>query len=52
MKKNGLLMNTTRGKILRDFDCLEKHLSNNSAFHALLDVLPAKPLSDHPLIKA
>ncbi|WP_246789929.1 NAD(P)-dependent oxidoreductase [Bartonella taylorii] len=52
MKKNAILVNTARGKILSDFDCLEKHLRENSEFHALLDVFPMEPPSSHPLIKA
>ncbi|WP_208438129.1 C-terminal binding protein [Bartonella taylorii] len=52
MKKNGILVNTARGKILSDFDCLEKHLRENPEFHVLLDVLPMEPPRSHPLIKA
>ncbi|EJF84996.1 NAD(P)-dependent oxidoreductase [Bartonella rattimassiliensis] len=52
MKKNAILVNTAREKILRDFDCLEKHLRENPEFHAFLDVLLVETPNDHPLIKA
>ncbi|WP_329603765.1 NAD(P)-dependent oxidoreductase [Bartonella henselae] len=36
MKKNGILVNTARSKILSDSDCLEKHLRKNREFYVLL----------------
>ncbi len=52
MKKNTILVNTVKNKILSDFDSLKKHPSENHEFQAFLDVLPVAPLNDHPLIKA
>lgn len=51
IKKNTILVNTAKGKILSDFNCSEKHLRKNPEFHALLRVLPIEPLNSHSLIK-
>lgn len=52
MKKNAILVNTARGKILSDFDCLENHLRVKPEFHMLVNALPMEPPSSDPLIKA
>ena len=55
MKKNAILINTSRGKIINEKD-LEQFLKTNKYFQAGLDVidgewLTAKKLSKHKLIK-
>ncbi len=50
MKPNGVLVNTARGKILKNLDVLEEHLRKNKDFQAFLDVLPIEPPGKHSLI--
>ncbi|NOY72907.1 MAG: C-terminal binding protein [Gammaproteobacteria bacterium] len=53
MKSGAALVNTGRGQVLSDFDCLEKHLRSGHLRAAAFDVLPAEPPPpNHPLIKA
>jgi len=52
MKPGAILVNTARGKILRDLDCLEEALQNGRLASAALDVLPDEPPGDHSLIRA
>lgn len=50
MKKNAILINTGRGPLINETD-LAQHLSQNSDFKAILDVLSVEPPSnDNPLI--
>jgi phosphoglycerate dehydrogenase-like enzyme len=52
MKPGSLLINTARGGILADLDCLEEALRSGHLEAAALDVLPDEPPKDHPLIRA
>lgn len=50
MKKNAILINTGRGPLIHEAD-LARHLSENTEFKAILDVLSVEPPSDaNPLI--
>ena len=52
MKEGSSLVNTARGKILKDLDCLEEALVSGHLASAALDVLPDEPPQDHGLIRA
>ena len=50
MKSDGILINTARGKMLRNLDDLYRHLKKNKNFKVALDVLPEEPPKNHNLI--
>ncbi len=52
MKKNAILVNTARGKLLESFDVIERHLKENTEFQVFLDVLPSEPPENNALIEA
>ncbi|RZF55663.1 C-terminal binding protein [Acinetobacter halotolerans] len=52
MKQDAVLINTARGKMLKNFDVLYDHLINNPDFKVALDVLPEEPPKEHPLIES
>ena len=52
MKPGAALINTARGGILANFDCLEAALKNCRLATVFLDVLPQEPPGDHSLIRA
>jgi D-3-phosphoglycerate dehydrogenase len=52
MKPGASLVNTARGKILKDLDCLEDTLKSGHLASVALDVLPDEPPRDHSLIRA
>ena len=52
MKEGSSLVNTARGKILKDLDCLEESLTSGHLASAALDVLPDEPPQEHSLIRA
>jgi len=53
MKSGSMLVNTGRGQVLLDLDCIEKHLRSGHLSAVSFDVLPQEPPSfDHPLISA
>ncbi len=52
MKDHAILINTARGKMLKDLDILYQHLKENKDFKVALDVLPEEPPKNHPLIEA
>ena len=52
MRQGSSLVNTARGAILADLDCLEEALQSGPLASAALDVLPEEPPTDHPLIQA
>lgn len=52
MRYGASLVNTARGAILADLDCLEEALRSGHLASAALDVLPEEPPTDHPLIRA
>jgi len=53
MKPGSILINTGRGKVLYNLDCLEKHLRSGHLSAISLDVLPEEPPPfDHPLINS
>lgn len=51
MKRKSIFINTARGSILKNLDCLYFALKNNYISGAGLDVLPEEPPKDHILIK-
>ena len=52
MKGGSSLVNTARGGILKDLDCLAAALRSGHLASAAMDVLPDEPPGDHPLIEA
>ena len=52
MKPGSSLVNTARGKIIENLDCLEAALRTGYLNYIALDVLPDEPPVDHPLIMA
>jgi D-3-phosphoglycerate dehydrogenase len=52
MKPGASLVNTARGKILKDLDCIEDALKSGHLTSVALDVLPDEPPRDHSLIRA
>ena len=53
MKKGVVLINTSRGKLIKNLDILYDYLANNKLFAVGLDVLPEEPPnSNNKLINA
>jgi phosphoglycerate dehydrogenase-like enzyme len=52
MEPGSSLVNTARGGILADLDCLEEALHSGHLASAAMDVLPDEPPKAHPLIQA
>lgn len=52
MKRGASLVNTARGKIVKDFNVLYEALRSNHLHSVGLDVLPEEPPKDNPLINA
>jgi len=52
MRPASALVNTARGRILADLDCLEEALRSGHLAYAAMDVLPDEPPQDHPLLAA
>ena len=52
MKAGAALVNTARGRILADLDCLETALRDGRLAYAATDVLPDEPPGAHPLLDA
>ena len=53
MKNGSSIVNTARGAIVADLDCVEQALRSGKLASAALDVLPEEPPDmEHPLIKA
>lgn len=52
MKKGASLVNTSRGRVIKDLDVVFDALKSDKIANAALDVLPVEPPQDHPLIKA
>jgi D-3-phosphoglycerate dehydrogenase len=52
MKQGASLVNTARGKIVKDLGCIEDALKTGRLASAALDVLPDEPPRDHSLIRA
>ena len=51
MRKGSIFINTARGNILKDLDCLYEALKNDYINSVGLDVLPQEPPRKHPLIE-
>jgi phosphoglycerate dehydrogenase-like enzyme len=52
MKAGASLVNTARGQIMADLDCLQGVLHSGRLAYAAMDVLPDEPPRDHPLLDA
>ena len=52
MKPGSALVNTARGGILANLDCLEAALRGGRLAYAAMDVLPDEPPGEHPLLDA
>jgi lactate dehydrogenase-like 2-hydroxyacid dehydrogenase len=52
MKAGAALVNTARGQILADLDCLQIALRSRHLAYAAMDVLPDEPPRDHSLLDA
>ena len=52
LKPFAALVNTARGGLLANYDCLESVLRNGHLTAVFLDVLPEEPPGDHSLIRA
>ncbi len=52
MKAGASLVNTARGGLLKDLDCLEEALRTDHLASAAMDVLPSEPPEDHPLLSS
>lgn len=53
MKPGAAIVNTGRGQVIADFDCIERHLQSGQLRAAAFDVLPAEPPPhEHGLIRA
>jgi len=52
MKPGSALVNTARGQIFSDLDCLQGALRSGRLAYAAMDVLPDEPPLDHPLLAA
>ncbi len=52
MREGASLVNTARGAVLADLDCLEGALRSGHLASVGLDVLPSEPPGDHALIEA
>jgi lactate dehydrogenase-like 2-hydroxyacid dehydrogenase len=52
MKAGASLINTSRGRILKDLDVVLNGLRSNQLSNVALDVLPEEPPRGHPLIEA
>lgn len=52
MKPGASLVNTARGGIFADLDCLEESLRSGHLASAATDVLPDEPPNDHSLLRA
>ena len=52
MKKGSSIINTSRGKIIKNLEIIYKALKNNKLFSVALDVLPYEPPKKDKLIKA
>ena len=52
MKPGASLVNTARGKIAADLDCIEQALQNEHLAFVAFDVMPDEPLQEHSLLDA
>ena len=52
MKPGAVLVNTARGRLVKNLDVIEEGLRSGRIGAAGLDVLPEEPPGDHPLIRA
>ena len=52
MKPHAILVNTARGALIADLDCIERALRSGRLFGAGLDALVEEPPQDEPLIRA
>jgi D-3-phosphoglycerate dehydrogenase len=52
MKKGASLVNTSRGKIIKNLDVIYDALFSNHLANVALDVLPVEPPGPHPLVDA
>ena len=52
MKQDSILINTSRGEVIKDLDVIYKALKSKKLYGVALDVLPDEPPKDCDLIKA
>jgi C-terminal binding protein len=52
MRPHSMLVNTARGKLIKDLSAIESSLHNGHLSFVGLDVLPSEPPEEHPLIDA